>query len=87
MQEQTPSPEDAEKRRQILERLGAIVAAGLDGHIGLRVEPYGSFVSGLYCPTGDLDISIEGHVSTRWGAKVLGTSQVSTEHWRNHKSS
>lgn len=41
-------------------QLGGIVAAGLDGHTGLRVEPYGSFVSGLYSPSGDLDISIEG---------------------------
>ena len=27
---------------------------------GLDLEPYGSFVSGLYTPQGDLDLSIEG---------------------------
>ncbi|KAK9905558.1 hypothetical protein WJX75_002111 [Coccomyxa subellipsoidea] len=61
IQEQTPGPQDAARRRQILEKLGGIVGAGLDGHTELRVEPYGSFVSGLYSPTGDLDISIEGN--------------------------
>ncbi len=60
MQEQTPGPQDAAKRRQILEKMGGIVGLGLDGHTELRVEPYGSFLSGLYSPTGDLDISIEG---------------------------
>lgn len=60
MQEQTPGPQDAARRRQILEKMGGIVGLGLDGHTELRVEPYGSFVSGLYSPTGDLDISIEG---------------------------
>ncbi|EIE23385.1 hypothetical protein COCSUDRAFT_41642 [Coccomyxa subellipsoidea C-169] len=60
IKEQTPGPQDAARRRQILEKMGGIVGLGLDGHTELRVEPYGSFVSGLYAPTGDLDISIEG---------------------------
>ena len=83
MQEQTPSERDAERRQDILERLGSIVAAGLDGHTGLRVEPYGSFVSGLYCPTGDLDISIEGHTTTRWAPQYA--TRV-TEHTRKPNS-
>jgi DNA polymerase sigma len=68
MQEQTPGPQDAARRRQILEKLGGIVGAGLDGHTELRVEPYGSFVSGLYSPTGDLDISIEGNCGKEYVA-------------------
>ena len=44
----------------ILQRIGGLVKSGLGEYEDLYVEPYGSFVSGLYTPSGDLDISIQG---------------------------
>ena len=60
LQEQTPNAEDAEKRRGILQAIDDIVQTGLPDYPGLCIRPYGSYVSGLYCPSGDLDLSIEG---------------------------
>ncbi len=37
-----------------------IVQTGLPDYPGLCIRPYGSYVSGLYSPSGDLDLSIEG---------------------------
>ena len=60
LQEQTPTEEDAQNRREILQQLDDIVQTGLPDYPGLGIQPYGSYVSGLYCPSGDLDLSIEG---------------------------
>ena len=60
MQEQTPSPSDYEVRHAVIMRMRDIVAHGLNFYSGLGVEPYGSFVSNLFTPTGDLDLAIEG---------------------------
>ena len=60
LQEQTPTAEDAEKRRGIMQALNDIVETDLPAYPGLCIKPYGSYVSGLYCPSGDLDLSIEG---------------------------
>ena len=60
LQEQTPTQEDAQNRREILQQLDDIVKTGLPDYPGLCIQPYGSYVSGLYCPSGDLDLSIEG---------------------------
>ena len=60
LQEQTPTEEDAQNRRKILQQLDDIVQTGLPDYPGLGIQPYGSYVSGLYCPSGDLDLSIEG---------------------------
>ena len=60
LQEQTPTEEDAQNRREILQQLDGIVQTGLPDYPGLCIQPYGSYVSGLYCPSGDLDLSIEG---------------------------
>ena len=60
LQEQTPTTEDAQNRREILQQLDDIVQTGLPDYPGLCIQPYGSYVSGLYCPSGDLDLSIEG---------------------------
>ena len=60
VQEQTPSAEDAQKRREILQQIDELVQTGLPDYPGLCIRPYGSYVSGLYCPSGDLDLSIEG---------------------------
>ena len=59
-QEQTPTASDAEKRHVILQAIDEIVQTGLPDYPGLCIKPYGSYVSGLYCPSGDLDLSIEG---------------------------
>ena len=59
LQEQTPTVEDAQNRREILQQLDDIVQTGLTDYPGLCIQPYGSYVSGLYCPSGDLDLSIE----------------------------
>jgi DNA polymerase sigma len=60
LQALTPNHGDHAKREEILQSVGGMVEAGLEGYTGLYVEPFGSFVSGLYAPHGDLDISIQG---------------------------
>ncbi|CAK0787781.1 hypothetical protein CVIRNUC_011003 [Coccomyxa viridis] len=60
VREQTPTEEDGQNRREILQQLDDIVQTGLPDYPGLGIQPYGSYVSGLYCPSGDLDLSIEG---------------------------
>ena len=64
-QEQTPSAEDAARRRDVVARIDALVRSGLDAHRHLFIAAYGSFLSGLYAPTGDLDLSIEGQLGRR----------------------
>ncbi len=51
-------------------RIGDVVAEGLQDGAELHVLPYGSFVSKLYTPNGDLDIALEGCV--RSGCAGLG---------------
>ena len=60
VQAQTPSEEHWEVRQGVLKRVDSLVRAGLAGYKGMWAEAYGSFVSGLFTPTGDLDIAIEG---------------------------
>ena len=60
VQSQEPNEEDACKRNLVLQQVNKLVTDGLRGWHGMHVAPYGSFVSGLYTSTGDLDISIEG---------------------------
>ena len=43
-----------------MQAMDEIVQTGLPDYPGLCIRPYGSYVSGLYCPSGDLDLSIEG---------------------------
>jgi hypothetical protein len=64
-QEHTPSAEDAARRREVVARMDVIVRSGLDAHKHLFIAAYGSFLSGLYSPTGDLDLSIEGQLGRR----------------------
>lgn len=66
MQEQIPGERDETMRMDIIERINSVVAKGLCGYTDLRVEPYGSFVSGLCTPGGDLDIAIEGGSPGGW---------------------
>ena len=61
VQSQEPNEEDARKRNLVLQQVNKLVTEGLRGWHGMHVVPYGSFVSGLYTSTGDLDISIEGN--------------------------
>ena len=61
-----PTAADKAVREQVLQRMNEVVAGGLAGYSNLHVEPYGSFVSGLYTPGGDLDIAIEGIAPTGW---------------------
>lgn len=61
VQRQEPTEEDARKRTDVLYQVNQLVKGGLRGWHGMHVAPYGSFVSGLYTSTGDLDISIEGN--------------------------
>ena len=60
LQSQEPNEEDEQKRTRVLADINKLVTEGLCGWHGMHVAPYGSFVSGLYTSTGDLDISIEG---------------------------
>ena len=49
-------------RQEVIQRVDHIVRSGLKGYTGMHVEHYGSFTSGLFTPTGDLDIAIEGRL-------------------------
>ncbi|KAK9832586.1 hypothetical protein WJX81_001551 [Elliptochloris bilobata] len=57
---QTPCEADERRRADVMARVGAVVAEGLQDGAELHVQPYGSFVSKLYTPNGDLDIALEG---------------------------
>ena len=65
MQAQTPCEADEQRRADVMARIGAVVAEGLQEGAELLVLPYGSFVSKLYTPNGDLDIALEGCVRSR----------------------
>ena len=60
LQSQTPQPQDFEARHQVILRINHTIQPGLLQYRGLRVDHYGSFTSGLFTPSGDLDIAIEG---------------------------
>lgn len=64
-QRETPSEADAALRADVLARLGQLVARNVLGFEGLSVRPYGSFVSGLYSPEGDLDVALDGFLDYR----------------------
>ena len=66
----TPTSADLEHRLAAMGRLKTLAQSGIRFCVGLDLEPYGSFVSGLYTPEGDLDLSIEG-VAT-WCARKGG---------------
>ena len=53
-------------RDDVLRRMNEVVGRGLAGFMDLHVEPYGSFVSRLYTPGGDLDIAVEGDAPPGW---------------------
>lgn len=50
----SPGSDDAAARQQALERVQEVLSEIDD------VQPFGSCVSGLHLPEGDLDMSIEG---------------------------
>ena len=45
MQEATPSPADAAKRADLMQRLGKIIAGGVAGHYHLRAEVHPAALS------------------------------------------
>lgn len=60
LQKETPEDKDYRIRNDLIRRLNDAVKSGLLSFKGLHVEHYGSFTSGLFTPTGDLDIAVEG---------------------------
>jgi hypothetical protein len=56
----TPGAADRDERLAVVARLRGIARSGIRFCTGLDLEPFGSFVSGLYSPSGDMDLSIEG---------------------------
>ncbi|KAF8010002.1 hypothetical protein BT93_J0860 [Corymbia citriodora subsp. variegata] len=77
-----PSQEDRIARNQIIDELQTIVRS-MDIFRGAIVEPFGSFVSGLFTKWGDLDISIElpngSHISStarEWKKLMLSYLQL-----------
>ncbi|KAK9862262.1 hypothetical protein WJX84_008113 [Apatococcus fuscideae] len=57
-----PSHGERARRLDTLELLGGIVERGVAYENNLQARPYGSYVSNVYSPGGDLDVSIEGYV-------------------------
>jgi hypothetical protein len=55
-----PIPQDHQLRMNVLMRLNRLARTGINFAKGLELHAFGSFVSGLYTPKGDLDLSIEG---------------------------
>ena len=66
--------QDRAQREDVVGRIDALVRSGLDGNRRLFIAAYGSFLSGLYSPHGDLDLSIEGLVG-RECATIIGTGR------------
>jgi len=62
LQRETPSKVDLDRRQELCSRVEDCMKSGLcQCYIhNLSVLPFGSFVAGLTCPSGDLDLSIEG---------------------------
>ena len=60
LQAHTPSAEDHARRQAVVQHVDDTVRLGLEGTSNLHISTYGSFLSGLYSPSGDLDLSIEG---------------------------
>ncbi len=60
LQESSPGPEHYHVRTQLIRRISDVVSHGLNYEAGMRIEPYGSFLSNLFTPQGDLDLAIEG---------------------------
>ncbi len=56
----TPTRRDMEVRLAVIHRLRTLARSGINFCTGLDLSGFGSFVSGLYTPNGDLDLSIEG---------------------------
>lgn len=56
----SPTFSQRRAREGVIDRLSSLAKSGIRFCHGLFIEPYGSFVSGLYTPNGDLDLSIEG---------------------------
>lgn len=65
LQRQTPEEEHYQAREAVVSRIDSIVKQGLLQFDGLHVDHYGSFTSGLFSPTGDLDIAVEGILRLR----------------------
>ena len=62
LQGMQPSQGERARRLDTLELLGGVVERGIAYENNLQARPYGSFVSNVYSPGGDLDVSIEGYV-------------------------
>ena len=60
LQAHTPSAEDHARRQVVVQQVSDTVRLGLEGTSNLHISTYGSFLSGLYSPSGDLDLSIDG---------------------------
>eukprot|EP00884_Botryococcus_braunii_P010144 jgi/Botrbrau1/19130/Bobra.0077s0042.1 len=56
----TPNADHKKKRESLTAIINRLVQSGLNYNTGMHVLPYGSFVSELYTPTGDVDLAIEG---------------------------
>ena len=67
-----PTPESHSLRMNLLQKVRSLVQSLWPE---ARVEPFGSFATGLYLPTSDMDIVILGH----WEALPLRTMERSLE--------
>ena len=66
----TPTTADVRAREDVMMRLSGLVRSTVNNKFSgksLEIQPYGSFLSGLYTPEGDLDLSIEGTALLRDG--------------------
>lgn len=62
LQAETPQDQHYAIREEVIWRVDQLVRSGLLAFKGMHVEHYGSFTSGLFNPSGDLDIAIEGRL-------------------------
>mmetsp|Transcript_30086 Transcript_30086/g.84925 ORF Transcript_30086/g.84925 Transcript_30086/m.84925 type:complete len:843 (-) Transcript_30086:45-2573(-) len=56
----SPTPADTEARLAVVDRVNSAIQAAIPSQQGIYVEAYGSFVSGSYNASSDLDMSLEG---------------------------
>ncbi len=49
----------------LLKQVNQIITEGLSSSSGLRVEDCGPFASNFASPSGDLELTLQGHISAR----------------------
>jgi hypothetical protein len=78
----TPGAADIRLREQRISVYRSLAQSGIQFCRGLDLEPYGSFVSGLFTPHGDIDLSIEGSAVWEWDSAAQDVDDMGSQKQR-----